>query len=429
MRRIFIPMIFIWGMIAACSVDTGTKTADKDDEPSYIEYRAVDKAATLTESDESYYIPFHKTVNGKTTKFRISIMQSGSYFSYSDVFEGMLKGLMTIGWIKNIPPLMDNFDGYEAYEDGKNIANILTELSKYDYSDYLIISPDDFFDLRWQNDNVEDPQFQRLISPESDIDLIISYGSQMGAIISKPEEFHTPVMVDSISDPIQLGVLASVKDSGKNYLTGVINPEQDIRQIRLFNSVIKFNTLGIIYEDSELGRTYGAVDDIMRLSAEYGFKVIAETDVLPDPEDEEDEAAWEEAEARYVAALDRLCPQVDAVYLAIQAGLSGNSLPEIINILDKHKTPSFIMDGKDFVRKGILLGESDSNLISRGIFNAKKIINILKGRNPRELNQVFEHVPHIAINLGTAQKIGYDVPIDIIASADEVFVVREISHE
>ncbi len=64
-------------------------------------------------------------------------------------------------------------------------------------------------------------------------------------------------------------------------------------------------------------------------------------------------------------------------------------------------------------------------MISKGIYNAKKIVNIFKGRTPQELNQKFEHVPHIAINLDTAALIGYDVPIDIIASADEVFVSRE----
>jgi hypothetical protein len=33
-------------------------------------------------------------------------------------------------------------------------------------------------------------------------------------------------------------------------------------------------------------------------------------------------------------------------------------------------------------------------------------------------------VPHIAINLDSARTIGYDVPIDIIASADEVFSTK-----
>jgi ABC-type uncharacterized transport system substrate-binding protein len=188
--------------------------------------------------------------------------------------------------------------------------------------------------------------------------------------------------------------------------------------------VIKFKTLGILYEDSEIGRAYGAVDDIAQVAKEAGFKVVASTRVLPDPENEDDEAAWAAAEARYVAALDALCPKVDAVYLAVQAGLSENSLPAVVKVLNRHKMPSFVMEGKNFVRDGILLGESDSNLVAKGIFNAKKIVNIFKGKTPRSLPQVYEHVPHIAINLDSAAAIGYDVPIDIIASADEVFATK-----
>ncbi len=243
----------------------------------------------------------------------------------------------------------------------------------------------------------------------------------MSSILTKPASFDIPVIVDSISDPVGSGILASLGDSGKDYLTGAVDPDQDIRQVRLFYSVIKFKTLGILYEDSEIGRAYGAVDDILKVAKENGFSVTASTELLPDPENEDDEEAWAAAEARYVTALDALCPKVDAVYLAVQAGLSEYSLPDIVKVLNRHKKPSFVMEGKNFVRDGILLGESDSNLVAKGIFNGKKIVSIFKGRKPRELPQVYEHVPHIAINLGSASTLGYDVPIDIIASADEVF--------
>ena len=79
------------------------------------------------------------------------------------------------------------------------------------------------------------------------------------------------------------------------------------------------------------------------------------------------------------------------------------------------------MEGSDFVSNGILLGESESNVISVGIYNAKKIVTILKGEKAGSLNQIFEHVPHIAINLKAAELINYDVPIDIIASSDEIY--------
>ena len=413
-------------LLASCgaNIDTNVQAeVGTETDLVYSEYEAVDREADQSENDESYYTPFKK---GELEKFRIAVMQSGEYFSYADVFEGILQGLNTIGWIADIPMLQVGFTGYDAYEDGKSVENILTELSKSEYSDYIEISMRDFFDLSWSDDNVSDPQFSHVTSPDAGIDLIIALGTQISSILSAPDQFHTPVLVDSISDPVGSNILASETDSGKSYLTGVVDPEQDLRQVKLFHSVIKFQTLGIIFEDSELGRAYGAVDDITAVASELGFDVVANTNVLPDPEDEDDDAAWEAAEAQYVRALDELAPTVDAVYLGIQAGLSEYSLADIVDVLNKHKVPSFVMEGKNFVRDGVLLGESDSNLVSKGIYNAKKIVNILKGRTPRELDQIFEHVPHIAINLDTAGLIGYDVPIDIIASADDVFVESSV---
>ncbi len=386
----------------------------------YRAYVAMDKAVGT--EDEGDYTPF-KRADGR--RFRIAVMQSGDYFSYADVFEGMLKGLQTIGWIADVPPLRSGFAGYAAYEDGKTVRNILAELSKYAYSDFIEFPEAAFFDLKWNDENARGREFKDLTAKGADIDLIIALGTQVSAILAKPTEFHIPVMVDSISDPVGSGILASLEDSGKGYLTGAVDPDQDLRQVRLFSSVIKFKRLGILYENSEIGRSYGAVEDVQRVAREEGFTVVASTNVLPDPENEDDEAAWLAAERRYVRALDALCPQVDAVYLAVQAGLSESSLQDVVAVLKKHKTPSFIMEGKNFVRDGILLGESDSNLVAKGIFNSKKMVAIFRGQSPRELPQKYEHVPHIAINLETARTIGYDVPIDIIASADDVYLGKE----
>jgi len=402
---------------AGCARGPGHKGPAEAERPAAAQ-AAVDTAAAAAEDDESYYTPFKKPDGGK---WRIAVMQSGEYFSYADVLEGTLRGLMTIGWIKEVPPLQPGFKGYDAYDDGKTAANILAELGKTDYSAFLEFPPELFFDLKFSDANARSAEFRRITSTASGADLIIALGTQVSTILAKQAKFPIPVIVDSISDPVGSGILVSLEDSGRDYLTGAVDPDQDIRQVRLFHSVIKFKTLGIIYEDSEIGRAYGAVEDIQKVASENGFRVVASTRVLPDPEDENDEAAWAAAEEAYVRALDVLCPKVDAVYLAVQAGLSEYSLPDIVKTLDRHKKPSFIMEGKNFVRDGVLLGESDSNLLAKGIFNGKKIVNIFKGRKPRDLPQVYEHVPHIAINLDTAQTIGYDVPIDIIASADEVF--------
>lgn len=58
---------------------------------------------------------------------------------------------------------------------------------------------------------------------------------------------------------------------------------------------------------------------------------------------------------------------------------------------------------------------------SAGIYNAKKIIRIFHGNTPRSLEQVYENIPYLAVNLKTAELIGYHVPMDILSIADEVY--------
>ena len=46
---------------------------------------------------------------------------------------------------------------------------------------------------------------------------------------------------------------------------------------------------------------------------------------------------------------------------------------------------------------------------------------IFNGAKPRQLDQLFEEPPKIAINLKTAELIQYDPPVDVLGSADEIY--------
>jgi hypothetical protein len=51
---------------------------------------------------------------------------------------------------------------------------------------------------------------------------------------------------------------------------------------------------------------------------------------------------------------------------------------------------------------------------------------IFNGAKPRDIGQLFEDPPKIAINLKTAELIGYDPPVDVLSAADEIFEDIEI---
>lgn len=56
-----------------------------------------------------------------------------------------------------------------------------------------------------------------------------------------------------------------------------------------------------------------------------------------------------------------------------------------------------------------------------GRFFAATLAQVFNGAKPRQLNQVFEEAQNIAINLKTAELIGFYLHADILAAADEIF--------
>ena len=79
------------------------------------------------------------------------------------------------------------------------------------------------------------------------------------------------------------------------------------------------------------------------------------------------------------------------------------------------------MEGSRYVKNGVLLSISAYEFVSKGMFNAGIVAQVLKGKEPREVDTVFWVTPSIAINLKEAEKISFNVPVDILASADEIY--------
>ncbi len=377
-----------------------------------------DKAVDITEKKytDTYEYSLEPFLKEGNQKHNIGVVIYGiweEFPDYSEVFVGMINGLTEIGWIDPIEEAAFYYDPEMRHI--KEVIDIIEMIEVNEYSKYLNISRDLYFDLEWDTETARSQAFQNLISEDSAVDLIIALGTGPGQVFSGLDDLKIPVVADSISDPLGSGIIDSYEDSGQDFLTVRVDPDRYKRQIRMFYDVVGFESLGIIYEDTAEGRTYGAVNDVELIAQEKGFKVVHNTDVLPV------DAGEEACEKQYLVAINELCQEADSVYLGIVNGLSSRNLPNIMEIINGYKIPSFSMKGSAYVKQGVLFGVSESEEIATGIYNAKNIVQILRGKLPRTINQIFEHVPHIAINMAEATKIEYDIPIDIIASSDEIY--------
>jgi len=89
--------------------------------------------------------------------------------------------------------------------------------------------------------------------------------------------------------------------------------------------------------------------------------------------------------------------------------------------LYENEVPTFSQLGSRDVRYGALLSIARAGFKYVARFHAETIAKIFNGAKPRDLEQLFEDPPRIAINLKVAKIIKYDPPVDILSSADEIY--------
>lgn len=400
MTRFFsLPLVLAFGLILACEAPKAAATTGSP-------------AAAATA--DRVVKPFKKS-DGST--FKIAVIQSGEYFAYNNVLISIHDGLADLGWTGKVTL------------DDKTAALIPPILAAWktqgEAGASAVFPPELFFDLNWTEDQdlaVDlKSRLAALLAGRGGADLVIALGTMAGkhvAAAAKENRLQIPVMVESVSDPVGSGIITSFADSGHELITASADPEAYDRQIRLFHQVVGFKKLGLIYTDTDTGRSYAALPVVQKAAADLGFAIIPNTDVLEDPPDPND---IPKAEDQYVAAVHKLGPQIDALYLTIQAGLTDASLPRVLKAAAEYKLPTFVMEGSNFVWKGALLGESNNLVTIEGLYSARKLTRILAGEKPRAQPQSNPHMSHIAVNLAAARQLGFDVPADILLSADDVY--------
>ena len=341
-------------------------------------------------------------------KWRIGYYEGGQFRDYEVIFKATLRGLMALGWMDELvlPP-------YNNPEPG----GFWQWLSTHARSDYLEFPADGWhaagdFDPQ-QRPVVVEKLISRLNGPR-DLDLVIAMGTWAGQDLST-DAINTPVVVASTSDPVASGIVASAEDSGRAHLHAKTEPGRYGRQVELFHDVFRFQRLGVVYEDSLEGRSFAAIDEIETIAAARGF--VLETCHAPF-----NGVTQQEATRAAIDCYRDVAARADAVYVTVHRGVTPQSLPAVLEPLFERALPTFSMLGEQEVRQGVLMSIAQLNYVYVGRFHAETIARILNGAQPRGLPQVWQAPAKIALNLETAERIGYDPAVDILMASDEIFM-------
>lgn len=340
-------------------------------------------------------------------RWRIGYVESGDYIDYALTLAETADGLELLGWLEYTRPRPDGLSGPELWK-------WLAENTRSEYLEFVA-------DAYWRPGNFDAQQrgpmrksISDRLNSRKDIDLLIAMGTWAGQDLRELGP-PVPTIVGSVSDAIASGLADSEQDSGRDNMHTRIEPERYQRQLRLFHEIVGFDTLGIVYESSEEGRSYAAVAAAEQVAAERNFKLEhchAPSASIPL------EQAVENAVNCYVRLAER---HVGAVYVTTHRGVTNESIETIATRLLQARIPSFSMAGSREVAKGLLMSIAQADLSHVGLFHAETIARTLNGAKPRQLSQLWVAPPKIALNLSTARRIGFDPPVDILLAADEVY--------
>lgn len=340
-------------------------------------------------------------------RWKIGYLQGGDYSSYQSSLLAIVDGLTKLGWIEASP--------LPVLPDNKDTHTLWLWLANQAKSDYLEFVAEAWYDCKWDKQlrtQISQQVIDRLNSKQ-DIDLMLALGTWAGQDLAN-NNHHTPTLVASTTDPIAAGIIKSVNDSGYDHIHAKVDPERHKRQVRLFKDIFDFKNLGIVYENSTEGRGFAAIDSVEAVAQELGFKVASCNAQFND-------VSQEQAVENVVNCYASLAHKVDAIYITRHPGVTIDSLPQILAQALATKKPTFSQGMSDEVAHGVLMSISLADFSYIGDFYAQTLAKIFNGAKPRQLVQHFQNPPKIAINLKTAQLIGYDPSVDILGAADEVF--------
>lgn len=352
------------------------------------------------------------TKNGH--KWRIGYCESRRYTNYAGTLYYIVKGLNSIGWISDTSKLTFNWGQTDTSE-------MWNWLSTHDMGPNIEFVKDAYYSLC--NDPNKEKEVVKRLMDNKDIDLMITMGTDAGRLLAR-DSYDTPIMVFSTSNAVKSGIVSGIENSNNKHIWAHMEPYIYKQQLEIFYDMFKFKKLGFVYEDTQNGRTYAALDDIKYVAKEKGFQIVPYTIEATRGEQDQD---------RYfndiLAIHKRMAQEVDAYYytVATSPGLKVQKLSEVLQPFYEKNIPTFSQSGEEDVKYGALLSIANQDFTEIGVFGTSQMIKILNGVPADKLNQIGGNTPAIALNIEVANKIGYKPPFDIMLIADKIFT--EIKNE
>lgn len=209
---------------------------------------------------------------------------------------------------------------------------------------------------------------------------------------------NIPIIVTAVTEPVKAGLVKGLDKSGTN-IAGTSDAVPLDKQLKLIKDVFpKSKKVGIIYNTSEVNSEVQLVN-AKEISKSYDLEVVAmgvnNTNEIS-------------------TALDILLPKVDVLY-TLTDNLIASSIP-LISKKALEKNIPLIGGEEAHVKNGALITDG-VNYKKLGFEAGLKAVEVLEGKNIKEMSVSSLKDTEIVINKDTLEKLGVNIPRDILDKA------------
>jgi len=235
---------------------------------------------------------------------------------------------------------------------------------------------------------------------------VIAATSTPAAIAAKAATTTVPIVFETASDPVRLGLVASLSRPGGN-VTGVTQTNVEVapKRLEVMHELLpNASVLGLLINPADPSLAEPQLKDFQAAAHTLGV----ELHILNVRTDGELERAFADLSQLHVGGL------------VISTDPFFSSRPQQLASLTARYAMPAISKGREFAAVGGLLSYGADNLDTyrlAGVYTGR----VLKGERPADLPVQEATKVELYINLKTAKALGVTVPLPMSGRADEVF--------
>lgn len=259
---------------------------------------------------------------------------------------------------------------------------------------------DKMIEADWTVTRVRDGLDQLL--NDGEVDLVIAVGLVASQQLALWGPLPKPAIAPFAVHDELLGLPRDGNSSGVTNLNYLTHPAQYRRDLEVFQRVVPFDHLVVLYFPRLLDASPVRRREMEREALQMGITVS----FLP-------------VEAPVEVALDALPPDTDAVYLPPLLHLTPAETDRLYQGLIERRLPSLAMMGRREVERGAMVTLTPDNVFARlARRTALNVQRILLGEPPGEIPVDFRIEERLLINLDTARAIARFPPFQVLIEAE-----------